>query len=75
MSIPSHSRCWIWHGESDLNEVMHDDGDIKDDNAAAAPIEYDGIGSLLDDLHQDIHSNISMSTSASEGIMNTILMR
>ena len=30
-------------------------------------IEYDGIEKLLDDLHQDVYSNICMSTSTSEG--------
>ena len=46
---------------------MHDDDDIEDDSDAAEPIEHGGIGELLDDLHQDICSNVRMSTSTSEG--------
>ena len=49
---------------------MHDNGDTEDDSDAAKPIKYDGIGSLLDDLHQDVRSNIPMSISASEGSSN-----
>ena len=58
---------WIWYREGDLNEVAHDDDDIEDDSDAVKPIKYDGIDSLLDDLHQGVHSNVSMSTSISEG--------
>ena len=59
--------CWIWHGESDPNKVVHDDDDTEDDSDAAEPIEHSDIGELLDDLYQDVCSNICMSTSASEG--------
>ena len=62
--------CWIWHGEDDPNEVMHDDDDIEDDSDTTEPIKYGGIDSLLDDLHQDVHSNVPISTSASKGSSN-----
>ena len=42
---------WIWHGEDDLNEVVHNDDDTEDDSDAAESIEHDGIGELLDNLH------------------------
>ena len=58
---------WIWHGEGDPNEVVCDDDDIEDDSDVAEPIEYSGIGELLDYLHQGVCSNVCMSTSASEG--------
>lgn len=35
---------WIWHGESDPNEVVFDDDDIEDDNDAEEPVELGGIG-------------------------------
>ena len=53
--------------ESDLNEVVHDDDDIKDDSDPVEPVEHDGIDSLLDNLYQDICSNVSMSISVFEG--------
>ena len=58
--------CWIWHGEGDPNEVVHDDDDIEDNSDAVEPIEHGGIGKLLDDLHQGVCSNVRMSTIASE---------
>ena len=58
---------WIWHGEGDLNKVVHDDDDTEDDSDAAEPVEYDGIEELFEDLHQGVCSNICISTSASEG--------
>ena len=63
----THQR---WHGEGDLNKVVRNDDDIEDDSDTTKPIEHGGIGSLLDELHQDIHSNIPMSTSASEDSSN-----
>ena len=62
--------CWIWHGEGDPNEVVRNDDDIENDSDAAEPVEHDGIGELLDDLHQGVCSNVCMSTSASEGNSN-----
>ena len=59
--------CWIWHEEDDPNEVIRDDDDTEDDSDAAEPVEQSGIGELLDDLHQDIYSNIRMSTNTSKG--------
>ena len=46
----------IWHRESDPNKVMRDNDDIEDDSDAVESVEHDGIGSLLDDLHQDVRS-------------------
>ena len=43
------------------------DDDINDDIDVAEPIEYGGIDSLLDDLHHPSISNVSISTSASQG--------
>ena len=58
--------CWIWYGEGNLNEVVSDDDDTEDDSDAAGPVEYSGIGELLDDLHQSACSNLCMNTTASE---------
>ena len=58
--------CWIWHGEGDLNEVVRDDDNIEDDSDATKPIEHGDIGLVLDDLYQDVRSNVSMSTSTSK---------
>ena len=57
---------WIWHGEGDPNEVVHDDDDTEDDSDAAGPVKHSGIEKLLDDLHQDICSNVCISTTASK---------
>ena len=57
----------IQHGKGDPNEIVHDDDDTKDDSDAVEPVKHGGIGELLDDLHQDVCSNICMSTSTSEG--------
>ena len=57
---------WIWHGEGDPNEVVRNDNDTEDDSDTAEPVKYSGIEELLDDLHQDVCSNVYMSTSASE---------
>ena len=48
------------------NEVVHDDNNNEDDSNADKTVEHDGIGELLDDLYQDIWSNVRISTSASE---------
>ena len=58
--------CQIQHRLGDPNEVVRDNDDTEDDSDAAEPIKNDGIGSVLDHLHQDIHSNVPMSTSAFE---------
>ena len=58
---------WIWHREGDLNEVVYDDDDTEDDSNTIESIEHSDIRELLDDLHQDVCSNVCMSTSASEG--------
>ena len=55
---------WIWHGEGDPNEVVHDD--TEDDSDAAKLAEHDGIRELLDDSYQDICSNVCISTSVFE---------
>ena len=61
---------------------MYDDDDIKDDIDASEPTEHGGICSLLDNLHQSVHSNIPKNTNAPEGNSDqgnsdhdTILMR
>ena len=59
--------CWIQHGKGDPNEVMHDNDDTEDDSDAAEPVKHGGIKELLDDLHQDVCSNVHMSTNVSEG--------
>ena len=53
----------IWHGEGHPNKVVRDD----DDSDTTEPVEHDGIGELLDDLHQGVFSNVRVSTSTSEG--------
>ena len=58
--------CWIWHGEGDPTEVMHDDDDTEDDSDAGGSVEHSGIRELLNDLYQGACSNVCMSTTTSE---------
>ena len=54
----------------DPTEVVRDDDDTEDDSDAAEPVEYGGIGELLDDLYQGVCLSIRISTGASEGNSN-----